>query len=236
VATDPSGAAPFAELAWFAGRIAHELANTCNPLTLNAQLLQMVAAAGDAADVATASNQLENGARRLIGNVTSLRAFARFPAEGPAAGAADVGDLLASWVDSIDSGSAGTRVVLAEPAASDLPPLRCDPAAFQAVLRALADNATEAGAGQVTIGAGCSADALTITVEDNGQGVDRSIAGRMFEPFVSGRRQAGHLGLGLWLAAGLCQRNGMQLRWDPQAVGCTRFVLRQPRVVPPGGT
>jgi len=100
-------------------------------------------------------------------------------------------------------------------------------------------NASEAGATQValTIDEDEAADRLTITVRDNGRGMDEATAARAINPFFTSRTTR-HVGLGLPLLAAATERAGGQLTLQSQpGVGTTvtaNFQLRHPDRQPLG--
>ncbi len=74
----------------------------------------------------------------------------------------------------------------------------------------------------------CGAAQVEIWVMDNGPGVPAELAGRLFEPFVSGR--PGGTGLGLAVAASVAEAHGGSLRLADSTSAGARFVLRLPLV------
>lgn len=73
-------------------------------------------------------------------------------------------------------------------------------------------NAVEAGASRVslTVDEDQAADRLTITVRDNGRGMDAVALARAIDPFFT-TRQTRHVGLGLPLLAAAAERAGGRL-------------------------
>jgi two-component system nitrogen regulation sensor histidine kinase GlnL len=112
---------------------------------------------------------------------------------------------------------------------------------LQAVLN-LVRNAVEANAARIILRSRAEAGwrdsegqrvpALRIEVEDNGDGVPRSIAATLFEPMVSGR--ADGTGLGLALAREIAREHGGELTWRGLDAGSC-FVLLLPRHPRTGG-
>ena len=113
------------------------------------------------------------------------------------------------------------------PVAGRVPPssplVRADPVLCERILVNLIHNATRHGAPPVSVEASVVGDHLEIAVLDAGPGPDPALAGRVFDPFVSGGRSGG-TGVGLALARGLAEAQGATLSLDGTGTG-TRFVL-----------
>jgi signal transduction histidine kinase len=79
------------------------------------------------------------------------------------------------------------------------------------------------------------AQAVRILIDDDGPGIHESKLEAVFEPFVrvetSRSRQTGGVGLGLFIARELTQRQGGTLTLCNRARGGLRAELRLPRVV-----
>lgn len=114
-----------------------------------------------------------------------------------------------------------------------------DAQALLGALCNLVENAWNAGGPgvEVTVQLRLSgASAVEIWVIDDGPGVPAELAGRLFEPFVSGR--PGGTGLGLAVAASVAEAHGGNLRLaesfnqssSPSSRPGARFVLRLPLV------
>jgi len=112
---------------------------------------------------------------------------------------------------------------------------------LQAVLN-LVRNAVEAHAARIILRSRAEAGwrdaqgqrvpALRVEVEDDGDGVPRSIAATLFEPMVSGRPDG--TGLGLALAREIAREHGGELAWRNLDAGSC-FVLLLPRHPRTGG-
>jgi signal transduction histidine kinase len=75
-------------------------------------------------------------------------------------------------------------------------------------------------------------DGVHVSVEDRGPGIPETLAGRVFEPFVTGhaRRGArGGYGLGLAICRTIVQEHGGHIGFEPRPGGGTRFVVEFPR-------
>ncbi|SDA36545.1 HAMP domain-containing sensor histidine kinase [Sphingomonas sp. NFR15] len=84
---------------------------------------------------------------------------------------------------------------------------RITPEVIETVLETLLENSRQAGARAVTIGI-IAGDTVRITVTDDGPGIAPADHERIFEPFFTGRREAGGTGLGLAIARSLLAASG----------------------------
>jgi CheY-like chemotaxis protein len=90
--------------------------------------------------------------------------------------------------------------------------------------------------GQVVLSVAAESSDLVIRVKDNGEGLERELLPRLFEPFVQGQRdgdrRGGGLGLGLAVVKGLVGLHGGTVRAHSDGVGRgSEFVVRVPGVV-----
>jgi len=70
---------------------------------------------------------------------------------------------------------------------------------------------------------------LTIVYSDNGQGVDKNIKNRIFDPFVTSKRGQGASGLGMHLVYNLVtQALGGRIMFDIEEKHGTRFIITIP--------
>jgi signal transduction histidine kinase len=81
----------------------------------------------------------------------------------------------------------------------------------------------------VRIGAQQDGERAVLWVEDDGPGIDPELIERLFEPNVRGKGATVHgAGLGLWIARGLVEAHGGELRVGAGSSGGARFELRLP--------
>ncbi len=119
----------------------------------------------------------------------------------------------------------GFAITLALP--TDLPPLAAEAGALEAILTTLAENARQAGASQLAIGATVLDGDVSIHLADNGPGIPEADRERVFDPFFTSKRAAGGTGLGLPIARALAENGQGQLELVPSEMGTT-FVLTLP--------
>ncbi|HKY92339.1 MAG TPA: ATP-binding protein, partial [Nevskiaceae bacterium] len=125
---------------------------------------------------------------------------------------------------------AGQRLVL--DLAPDLPRVRCDAVQIQQVVLNLIRNALEAMregqcGDEVKVATRLSTDGfLEISVLDDGPGVASQIEARLFEPFVTTKKQG--MGLGLSICSSIVSAHGGQLIHRHPPTGGAEFVVRLP--------
>lgn len=113
-----------------------------------------------------------------------------------------------------------------------LPLVDVDPNRLVQVLRILLDNAWKhAGeTAEVDICAETSDGGVTVEIADRGPGIDQALLHKIFDPFVQAEepitRKVGGLGIGLFLARGLCRLMGAGIEARARAGGGTSFVIR----------
>src|SRR5438045_8577793 len=80
--------------------------------------------------------------------------------------------------------------------------------------------------GTLTVTTNLIGDMVTIEIRDNGPGVPRALAGRVFEPFFSTKEVGEGTGLGLSIAMGIAEAHGGSLALLPTDIGaCFRLSL-----------
>jgi two-component system sensor histidine kinase ChvG len=132
-------------------------------------------------------------------------------------------DVVAAARRVADSFRADGFAVLVE--AGAVPPARVTGAAIETILETVVENARQAGATRVTIRL-AAGEGVCVTIADDGPGVAPADLERIFEPFFTGRREAGGAGLGLAIARSLLAASGGTIMAEPVARGaCFRIGL-----------
>lgn len=112
-----------------------------------------------------------------------------------------------------------------------LPLVDVDPHRLVQVLRILLDNAWKHAAedGEVEVRAESEKGVVTIEISDRGPGIPAEVLHKVFDPFVQGEdamtRKVGGLGVGLFLARGLCELMGAGIGAHERPGGGTSFVI-----------
>jgi signal transduction histidine kinase len=107
----------------------------------------------------------------------------------------------------------GTRGIDLDRRYRSAPKVLCQPGEIQQVMTNLIDNALDAlpRHGRMAVGVRPARDrtgreGVTVTVADNGCGMDRPTLDRLFYPFISTKGEAGN-GLGLWVSKGIVDKH-----------------------------
>lgn len=201
----------------FAAAVSHEFRT---PIAGIRGALELLDEHGDTMSAADRHRFLGNAAAdadRLGRLVQRLLDLARADmASIDAAARADIVAAARSVADSFRSAAFAVTVEGSAPAA------RITPAVIETLLETLVENSRQAGATQVAIALD---GAVTVTVGDNGSGVAEADLERIFEPFFTGRREAGGAGLGLAIARSLLAASGGSIVAERVSTGA-RFVIR----------
>jgi len=199
-----------------ARRVAHEMRNPLTPIRLAVSQLSRSATPGqqEAIEVLVAeSGRLEQLAREFTD-------FGRLP-EGPAA-PVDLAELLTGLARTSVPPTMRIRLAL-DPALPTLlghyDPLR---RAFGNIVR----NAVEAcdAQGEIEVAARAEDGGVRVEIRDHGPGVPPELAGRLFDPYVTGK--SGGTGLGLALARQTVEMHQGAIAVEPTPGGGATFVVR----------
>jgi signal transduction histidine kinase len=103
-----------------------------------------------------------------------------------------------------------------------------DPVQLRRVFVNLVTNAVEASApaGEVKVLGARAGDAVEISVEDTGPGVDPATVRRLFEPLITTKEKG--IGLGLAIVKRIVERHDGTVEYAPRAGGGARFTVRLP--------
>ncbi len=98
-----------------------------------------------------------------------------------------------------------------------IPRVSTDPTQLQQVFLNIIDNAIEAIGKNGTIGIKTSLSSgldkqIIIEISDDGPGIPKHLLGRIFDPFVSDKKDDEKIGLGLSISFGILQRLGGQIK------------------------
>ena len=108
--------------------------------------------------------------------------------------------------------------------------VRLDPSRMARVLLNLCSNARDAmrgRAGSLSVQAACTAQAVTIVVQDTGPGIPDEIVESLFEPFVTYGKERG-TGLGLAICRQIVEAHGGTIEMDRRPREGAAFVIELP--------
>jgi PAS domain S-box-containing protein len=220
----------------FLAMLAHELRNVLAPVRTSLELLEPAAPSGGAHQAAAAramlSRQVEK-LSRLVGDLLDVSRIAR----GKVAlekRLVDLTSIVRSAVETSGAVIAERDHTLEIETNHEPVTVFADPLRLAQVVTNLLDNAakyTQKG-GKIELFARREDDRAVVRVRDNGPGISKEIAPKLFDPFW----QEGHhedakqgLGLGLALCKGLVEAHGgvIEVR-SPVGERGTEFVIRLP--------
>ncbi len=205
--------------------LAHEVRNPLGGIVGAAEILANPDT--DATGRAEFAAVLSREVKRLDRVITDLLDFAR-----PTAAAAGVSHLRQEldFVEKLTTGPRGKKNVAFDnsrvPAdlVAAIPPDAFRQVALNLTLNAL--NAVPAESGRIEWRAEGDGRMITLVITDNGPGIDPSVVGRLFEPFVSTTPEG--TGLGLAIVARLVGDAGGEIHLDNSGTPGTKFVVQLP--------
>jgi signal transduction histidine kinase len=209
----------------FVRAAAHEIAGQINAISMNAELVKLLL---ERSDVARAEEAL----KRMLGDCgrygRMVRGLERFGVCMTARERENmkVADLIEAATVVYTQERSGAKPALQVDA--DDASIVVDRTGMQRMLAGLLHNAAEAGAATIGVQARRDTNGLVIAIADDGPGIAGNIRARVTAPFFTTRRDEGHNGLGLTLAAELLKAHGGVLSIDENEAHGTRITLRLP--------
>lgn len=221
-----------AALGQLSAGIAHEIRN---PLATLAGVIDILGAEVSAESPKAEFARIgQEEMARLDRIVSEFLAFARPPQ--PSFEQADLNEIIDSTLVLLNRHAAKAGVTI-EPDLGRLPRVTLDPGQVRQVLLNVIKNSIEAmpsgGRLQVRSSHQASEGTVTVSVTDNGEGIDPAIVDRLFDPFFTSK--PGGTGLGLSISYQLVTRHGGTIRVVPNLKGTT-FEIRLPVSPAPSST
>jgi signal transduction histidine kinase len=216
------------ELDAFAGRVAHDIRN---PL----MVIRMAAEQLSAAVPARPAELLRRGVGRMETLVDDLLTLARV--EGQMPGCCDPAAVAAQIQEDFATRFEGVKGQLR--VAVNHASVSCSEGLLRQALTNLTENAIKYHrpdtTPEVEISGGAVDDRYDLRVSDNGMGMSKDDAGRVFEPFYRSPRTQDlpGTGLGLSIVRRVVQASGGTLAVETELGQGSTFIVRLPRVAPP---
>lgn len=148
-----------------------------------------------------------------------------------------IGEVIRQVLGQMGPQFAHRKITTAVNVARDLPALLLDPGRFKQALVNVVVNASDAmpTGGVLTIEVNVKDNEVTVTVADDGTGVDPAVADRVFDAFVTTKTDG--VGLGLVNARAVVEGHGGRIRLEPRYPRgtCVFISLPVPAVAPAPG-
>ena len=204
------------DLAAFAAHVSHELKSPLTAIQGSAELIRDAEGDMTAEERASFLDNIIADSGRLTLLVRRLLELARADAREVDTGTSSVAELEAQLKN-----RAGVTVVISD---RDARRLAVSAEKLEIILSNLIDNAASHGAKTVRIT--CDGHGR-ISVADDGEGISRGNASRVFEPFFTTRRKTGGTGMGLPIIKALIEARDGTIEVAPNAPGAC-FIIRLP--------
>ena len=214
-----------------AAGLAHEIGN---PIAALMGLQDLLLAGGlDESEQRDFLARMRKESERIHGILRDLLSFARPGAGGPSeeGSPGEVEAVVYDVAALVAPQKALKEVDLALDVHPELPLVAISREHLVQVVLNLVLNAADAvgAGGHVRVTARPSARGVELSVEDDGPGVDPSVRGRLFEPFVTTKEVGKGTGLGLAVCRGLVEAVGGTITLDVEHHPGARFVVDLPR-------
>jgi len=210
-----------------AAHVTHEIRNPLSSIALNLELLEEQIPNGDA-ETKGLFRAIGKEVERLSALSQQYLSFAR--RREPLRELEDVGQIALEAAEFVRPELKQKGVALALDVEPGLPAVPCDESQLKQALFNLLRNAREAmpSGGTITLGVHRDGEqALAVTVDDEGPGIDPAVRARLFEPFFT--TKSGGTGLGLAITQHIAASSGGSIACEPAPGGHgTRFSLRLP--------
>ncbi len=206
-------------LGQLSGGLAHQLRNTVTGARIAVQLHRRHCQRADDDSLEVALRQLAMTEAHLQRFLTAGQPTA--PRRAPC----DLAGVIADVAALVAPACGHRNVDLRLPEAGELGQLFADAEQLRQLLMNLVLNAIEAAGpgGWVCIEAARGGESLRVRVRDSGPGPDALLAGRLFEPFVTGKPEG--IGLGLTVARQIVEAHGGTIRYIQDGPTCFEVTL-----------
>jgi two-component system, NtrC family, sensor kinase len=143
-----------------------------------------------------------------------------------------VNDILKQTTAFLDNEIRFRNIELVWNLATDLPTIQSDAAQIQQVILNLFNNAIDAidrnGHIIVTTGYDVATEMVSISLRDDGPGMDKDVQKRIFDPFFTTKKVGEGTGLGLSISYSIINKLGGSIRFESEEGQGTEFVIHLP--------
>ena len=209
--------------------LAHEMMNSLTPISSLSESVARLTGAPEADPrIADAVATIGRRSEHLIAFVERYRAIVDLPA--PRLESVDLPAFLAAIDGLVGAELRARGIDFAAAPEFGSEPVQADPALLEQAVLNLVKNAAEAVAGEaggrVRLSSGVAPGRATLTVTDNGPGIEEDRMEEVFVPFYTTKEDGG--GIGLTLARQIALAHGGRLTAKRLAAGGTAFEIRLP--------
>jgi two-component system NtrC family sensor kinase len=177
-----------------------------------------------------AVNKIEQHVERAGNVVHRMLGFAR--RMEPVCNDIHVNDVLKQTTAFLDNEIRFRNIELIWNLAPDLPSIQSDASQIQQVILNLFNNAIDAidRSGHITVSTGFDAasDMVSISIRDDGPGMDKEVQKRIFDPFFTTKKVGEGTGLGLSISYSIISKLGGSIRFESEAGQGTEFIILLP--------
>lgn len=177
-----------------------------------------------------AVNKIEQHVERAGNVVHRMLGFAR--RMEPVCNDIYVNDVLKQTTAFLDNEIRFRNIELIWNLATDLPSIQSDASQIQQVILNLFNNAIDAidRSGHITVSTGFEAasDMVSISIRDDGPGMDKEVQKRIFDPFFTTKKVGEGTGLGLSISYSIISKLGGSIRFESEAGQGTEFTILLP--------
>jgi len=177
-----------------------------------------------------AVNKIEQHVERAGAVVHRMLGFAR--RMEPVCNDLYINDVLKQTTAFLDNEIRFRNIELIWNLETDLPTIQSDASQIQQVILNLFNNAIDAidrnGHITVTTGYDAESDMVSISLRDDGPGMDKEVQRRIFDPFFTTKKVGEGTGLGLSISYSIISKLGGSIRFESEVGQGTEFVIHLP--------
>ena len=177
-----------------------------------------------------AVNKIEQHVERAGNVVHRMLGFAR--RMEPVCNDIYVNDVLKQTTAFLDNEIRFRNIELVWRLNPDIPTIQSDASQIQQVILNLFNNAIDAldrnGHITVTTGYEPESDMVSISIRDNGPGMDKEVQRRIFDPFFTTKKVGEGTGLGLSISYSIISKLGGSIRFESEVGQGTEFIILLP--------
>jgi len=177
-----------------------------------------------------AVNKIEQHVERAGNVVHRMLGFAR--RMEPVCNELYINDVIKQTTTFLDNEIKFRNIELLWDLAPDLPTVQSDASQLQQVILNLINNAIDAIGrnGHITVSTDFEAETrmVSISIRDDGPGMDKEVQGRIFDPFFTTKKVGEGTGLGLSISYSIINKLGGSIRFESEIGRGTEFIIHLP--------